>query len=140
SRVLFRSANDGERRVDDGAALLERCIEHDFENRDRPILEVVFDASLEVRSAVVYATFAVVLVFVPVLTMSGLAGRLFAPMALAYIFAILASLAVALTVTPALSMILLRGRVLEREERGWLSSLKDRYRALLLRVEEHPYE
>jgi len=102
------------------------------------LLDVVFEASLEVRSAVVYATFAVVLVFVPVLTMSGLAGRLFAPMALAYIFSILASLVVALTVTPALAALLLRGRVLEREERAWLSGLKERYRAILVRVEEHP--
>jgi Cu/Ag efflux pump CusA len=48
----------------------------------------VLDASLEVRSAVVYATFVVALVFLPVLTMSGIQGRLFAPLGLAYIFAI----------------------------------------------------
>ena len=126
--------------VDDAVIDVENIQRRLRENRDRPILDVVFEASLEVRSAVVYATFAVVLVFVPVLTMSGLAGRLFAPMALAYIFSILASLIVALTVTPALAALLLRGRVLDREERAWLSGLKDRYRAILLRVEEHPGE
>ena len=104
----------------------------------RSTFDVVFDASLEVRSAVVYATFAVALVFLPILTMSGLAGRLFAPMGLAYIFAILASLAVALTVTPALAAMLLRGGALEREERSWLAHLKTGYRSLLVRVERQP--
>ncbi|MEK6371682.1 MAG: efflux RND transporter permease subunit [Acidobacteriota bacterium] len=104
----------------------------------RPFLDVIFDASLEVRGAIVYATFAVALVFVPILTMSGLAGRLLAPMALAFLFSILASLAVALTVTPALCALLLRGNVVEREERRWLAWTKERYRALLLRVEERP--
>ena len=55
----------------------------------------------------VYATFTVILVFLPVLTMSGIQGRLFAPLGWAYVLAILASLLVALTVTPALSHLLL---------------------------------
>ncbi len=104
----------------------------------RPGFEVVFDASLEVRGAVVYATFAVALVFLPILTMSGLAGRLFAPMGLAYIFSILASLLVALTVTPALAALLLRGNVIEREERSWLVHMKSGYRRILMRVEQDP--
>jgi CzcA family heavy metal efflux pump len=69
--------------------------------------EVVLAASLEVRGAVVYATFVVVLVFVPVFFMSGLQGRLFAPLGLAYVLAVMASLLVALIVTPALSLLLL---------------------------------
>jgi CzcA family heavy metal efflux pump len=75
----------------------------------RPKLEVfnvVLRASLEVRSAVVYATFIVALIFVPVLTLTGLQGSFFAPLALSYILAILASLLVALTVTPALAYLL----------------------------------
>ena len=130
--------------VDDAVIDVEniqrRLRERAAEGGGATLLDVVFEASIEVRSAVVYATFAVVLVFVPVLTMSGLAGRLFAPMALAYIFSILASLLVALTVTPALAALLLRGRVLEREERAWLSGFKERYRAILVRVEEYPAE
>src|SRR5262249_8048201 len=74
----------------------------------RPALEVVLSASLEVRSAVVYATFIVVLVFVPVFFLSGLQGRLFAPLGYAYVLAVLASLATALTVSPALALMLLR--------------------------------
>lgn len=81
-----------------------------------PAYRVVLEASLEVRTAVVYATFIVALVFVPVLTMTGIQGSFFSPLALSYILAILASLGVALTVTPALSMVLLaRYRPSERE-------------------------
>lgn len=60
--------------------------------RDR---QVILDAILEVRSSVAYATFAVLLVFLPVLALTGVAGRLFGPLAVAYILAVLASLAVA---------------------------------------------
>ena len=66
------------------------------------ISDVVVQASLEVRGSVVYATFVVALVFLPVLALTGVQGALFRPLALAYIFATLASLIVALTVTPAL--------------------------------------
>jgi CzcA family heavy metal efflux pump len=68
---------------------------------------VVLAASLEVRSAVVYASVIVTLVFMPVLFLDGLSGAFFRPLAIAYILAILASLLVALTVTPALSLMLL---------------------------------
>ena len=72
-----------------------------------PALGVVLRASLEVRTAVVYATFVVALVFLPVLTLTGIQGKFFAPLALSYILAILASLGVALTLTPALALMLL---------------------------------
>ncbi len=71
--------------------------------------KVVLSASLEVRSAVVYATTIVILVFLPIFFLDGIAGSFFRPLALAYILAILASLLVALTVTPALSYMLLSG-------------------------------
>ncbi len=111
---------------------LNRAAEH-----PRPALQVVFEASIEVRSAVVYATFAVILVFIPVLTMSGLAGRLFSPLGVAYILAILASLVVALTVTPALSLLLLASRDLPEQEPRLLRAFKRRYNGALEVVERH---
>jgi len=99
---------------------------------------VVLEASLEVRSAVVYATFAVALVFLPIFTMRGLAGRLFAPLGMAYIAAILVSLLVALTVTPALSLMLLGRPGVEKREPPIVGWLKQRYRRLLEQVDRHP--
>ena len=76
----------------------------------------MLDASLEVRSAVVYASLIVILVFVPVFFLEGLSGSFFRPLALAYVLAIVASLLVALTVTPALSLLLLTGASERRRE------------------------
>ncbi|HEY0548753.1 MAG TPA: efflux RND transporter permease subunit [Verrucomicrobiae bacterium] len=95
--------------VDDAIIDVENIFRRLRENQSlakpRPIFGVILDASLEVRTAVVYATFIVALVFVPVLTLSGLQGKFFAPLALSYILAIMASLAVALTLTPALAFL-----------------------------------
>jgi len=93
---------------------------------------VVLDASMEVRSAVVYATVIVVLAFLPVFFLTGLAGAFFRPLAAAYILAILASLAVALTVTPAMSLILLPKSAQRRSTDGPLVRLFKRiYRSAL---------
>lgn len=101
---------------------------------------VVLEASLEVRSAVVYATIIVVLVFLPVFFLDGLAGTFFRPLALSYILAVTASLAVALVVTPALCLLLLRPTA-EGEERpdpAFARILKSLYRATLPRLLPHP--
>jgi CzcA family heavy metal efflux pump len=128
--------------VDDAVIDVENIFRRLRENRalqePRPVLDVVFDASMEVRSAVVYATFAVVLVFVPVLTMTGVAGRLFAPLGLAYVLAILASLLVALTVTPALSLVMLGARKPPEGEPPLMRWTKARYERILHGVERRP--
>ncbi|MDP2870198.1 efflux RND transporter permease subunit [Methyloversatilis sp.] len=101
--------------------------------------KVVLDASMEVRSSVVYATFIVALVFVPLLTLSGVAGKLFAPLGLAYILAILASLVVALTVTPAMSFLMLGNRELPDEDPPLVRWLRPRYERTLRAIERRPH-
>jgi hypothetical protein len=73
------------------------------------------DASIEVRAPVVYATFVLVFAIAPVLFLTGLQGAFFAPLALAFILAVLASLLVALTMVPALSLLLLQPRPCRRD-------------------------
>ena len=125
--------------VDDAVIDVENILRRLIGNRSRPsslsAFKVVLDASMEVRSAVVYATFAVVLVFLPVMALTGLAGRMFAPLGAAYVLAILASLAVALTVTPALCLVLLKpGRLRERPS-PVSAFLRRHYERTLRRVE-----
>jgi CzcA family heavy metal efflux pump len=128
--------------VDDAVIDVENIYRRLRENRalpePRPIFRVVLDASIEVRSAVVYATFAVILVFFPVLMMSGVAGKIFSPLAVTYIWAILASLVVALTVTPALAMILLPHSDLRTEDPPVVHWLRQRYERLLTRIDRYP--
>ena len=95
----------------------------------RPLsnLEVVLRASIEVRSAVVFGTLVVIAVFTPVFLLPGLAGSFFRPLAEAYVLAVLASLVVALTLTPAMSLMLLPSAPEDREPR-LVVRLKERYR------------
>jgi CzcA family heavy metal efflux pump len=124
--------------VDDAIIDVENIFRRLRENHrlghPRSAIAVVLSASLEVRSAVVYATFVVVLVFVPVFFLSGLQGRLFAPLGYAYVLAVLASLAVALTVTPALSLVLLP-HAEGAEEPPLLRRLQGSYEWLLRRLD-----
>jgi HME family heavy-metal exporter len=97
--------------VDDAVVDVENIFRRLRENRQRAspreTLGVVLEASVEVRSAIVYATFIVVLVFIPLFALGGIEGRLFVPLGVAYIVAILASLVVAVTLTPVLAHMLL---------------------------------
>ncbi len=128
--------------VDDAVIDVENILRRLRLNREAgsPLSQarVVLDASLEVRSAVVYATAAVCVVFLPVLALPGLAGRLFGPLALAYIYAILASLAVALTLTPALCLMLLGRGKLPAEDGPLARRLKAGYLRVLEKVETRP--
>ncbi|MBN3805248.1 efflux RND transporter permease subunit [Paraburkholderia sp. Ac-20336] len=126
--------------VDDAIIDVENIYRRLRENRGLPkplpAFRVVLRASLEVRSAVVFATFIVMLIFLPVLTLSGVAGKLFAPLGIAYILAVLASLCVALTLTPAMALALLvRGPLPEREPR-LIARMKAGYVAMLVKVEQ----
>jgi len=101
--------------------------------------QVVLHASLEVRSAVVYASLIVTLVFLPIFFLDGIAGSFFRPLALAYVLAILASLLVALTVTPALSYLLLTTQAGRRAEAPLAHWLRSAYGAVLPAVVKRPY-
>ena len=107
--------------VDDAVVDVENILRRLRENRSRPnprsVLDVIAQASQEVRSGIVYATMITVLVFVPLFALPGIEGRLFTPLGIAYIVSILASLLTSVTVTPVLSYYLLsgKGRSGERE-------------------------
>lgn len=132
--------------VDDAVIDVENISRRLRENRRSanplPIGQVIVNASLEVRGSVVYATFAVILVFLPVVMLPGLAGRFFAPLGLAYVLAILASLAVAMIVTPALCMLLFPknpkqagAEVSDPPVTRWL---RGHYETMLRKIVAHP--
>ncbi len=127
--------------VDDAIIDVENIVRRLRQNselaRPLPIRQVVLDASLEVRSSVVYATFVVILVFCPVLFLSGLAGRFFSPLGIAYIAAVLASLLVAITVTPAMAMVLL-ARHRSSGPPAWVRGLRRVYERALSLVMRGP--
>ena len=131
--------------VDDAIVDIENIFRRLKENRQRatpePPLKVIFQASSEVRHSIVYATLIVCLVVLPLFALSGLEGRMFAPLGLAYLVSLLASLAVSLTVTPVLASFLLpKARFMAH--RGdpfllrWLKWLDERVLRFTLR---HPW-
>ena len=107
--------------VDDAVVNVENVFRRLKENREkgnpRPVLDVVADASQEVRSGIIYATLIIVLVFLPLFALSGIEGRLFAPLGVAYIVSIIGSLITSVTVTPVLCYYLIprMKRLTERE-------------------------
>ncbi|HEY8355296.1 MAG TPA: efflux RND transporter permease subunit [Methylophilaceae bacterium] len=127
--------------VDDAIIDAENIFRRLRENRllaqPLPVYRVVYDASMEVRKSVVYATFIVALVFVPLLTLGGVGGKLFGPLGIAYISAILASLVVALTVTPAMCYLMLGKAPLDEGDPPVIRVIKSGYVRLLHRIEAH---
>jgi CzcA family heavy metal efflux pump len=128
--------------VDDAIIDVENVFRRLKQNRALPeadrraFVDVIFDASNEIRPAMVFATVIIVMVFVPLLFLQGLEGRFFQPLALTYMISILASLVVALTVVPAMCRLLLRGRLAGRHEDrdGFLVRLLKRLYEPSLRV------
>jgi CzcA family heavy metal efflux pump len=132
--------------VDDAIIDVENVVRRLRENHARPLAErlpasvIVREATLEIRSSIVFATVIIVMVFLPVFGLEGIEGRLLSPLAFAYIVALLASLAVAIVVTPALcSAFLPSSASIQRGHDGWLTRvLKARFARLLPPVLNHP--
>ncbi|HTL00766.1 MAG TPA: efflux RND transporter permease subunit, partial [Vicinamibacterales bacterium] len=120
--------------VDDAIIDVENVVRRLRENHAlapadrRPAAEVVRDATLEIRSSIVFATIIIVLVFVPIFALSGIEGRLLTPLAFAYIVSLLASLAVAVMVTPALCAAFLPNAAsIQSGHDGWLTRTLKRW-------------
>jgi CzcA family heavy metal efflux pump len=118
--------------------ILRRLREYRGRGSTRSTASIILEASLEVRGPIVYATMIVVLAVVPVLFMEGLAGAFFRPLIQAYVLAVLASLVVAVTVTPALCLILLRDTDLGSRESPLTVWLRRHYEHWLARATHSP--
>lgn len=106
--------------VDDAIVDIENIVrrlrQHRLAGSKQSTASIIIDASIEVRSAVVYASFIEVVALAPILFLQGLTGSFFRPLAISYALAVLVSLVVAMVLTPALAMILMRTAPLERRE------------------------
>lgn len=127
--------------VDDAIIDIENIRRRLHENQAHPDpaqrLKVILEASLEVRTPIIFATLAIVIVFLPVFALSGIAGRLFAPLAVAVIVAILASLVLSLTVTPALAALLLGKGGIAAQEPLFISGTRRLHGRALIAVRQH---
>jgi CzcA family heavy metal efflux pump len=128
--------------VDDGIVDMENITRRLRIYREQGIKKstasIVLEASLEVRGAVVYATFIEVAALLPVFLLGGLTGSFFRPLAISYSLAVLVSLVVALVVTPALSLILLRKAKLHRGASPLVRLLKRGYNPAITRIVQRP--
>jgi HME family heavy-metal exporter len=131
--------------VDDAVVDVENILRRLKEDRARdasqrlPLLQLVAKASMEVRSAILYATVIIVLVFLPLFALPGLEGKLFVPLGIAFIISTLASLLVSVTVTPVLSYYLLPlMKNLDHGDTKVLAWLKQRYKSSLQSVLDRP--
>jgi len=129
--------------VDDAIIDIENVVrrlrQHRSEGSKVSTARVILDASLEVRSAIVYATLIEIVAVAPIFLLQGLSGAFFRPLVTSYALALLASMAVALTVTPAMSLIFFRGASsLEHRESPLVPALQRGYHAVLERIVRRP--
>ncbi len=121
--------------VDDSIVDVEnvfrRLRENAASSNPKSMLKVIYEASSEVRNSIVLATVIIALVFLPLFNLSGLEGRLFAPLGIAYLTALTASLIVSLTLTPVLCSFFLRGPLAEHRDTKFVSALKRLDRQIL---------
>jgi len=114
--------------------IVRRLRQHRLENSPKSTAHVILESSLEVRSAIIYATLIDVVAITPVLFIQGVSGAFFTPLVLSYGLAVLASMVVALTVTPALALILLRGSAIESRQSPIAARLQRAYAGVLSRL------
>ncbi len=116
--------------------IFRRMRQNKLKKQPLPLYQVVFNSSMEVRKSVVFATVIIVLVFLPLLSLSGVAGKLFGPLAIAYISSITASLFVALTITPALCYLMIGYSDIKTEDSPVVKFLKNKYEIILFKIEK----
>lgn len=128
--------------VDDAIIDVENVVRrlrlHRRAGSDRSTASIILEASLEVRSPIVYATLIIGAAAIPIFMLQGLTGAFFQPLAASYALAILASMAVAVTVTPALALIMLRKAPIEKHVSPVVTWLQRGYQAVLSRIVVHP--
>jgi len=129
--------------VDDAIIDIENVVrrlrQHRAEGSTRSTARIILDASLEVRSAIVYATLIEIVAIIPIFMLTGLSGAFFRPLAISYALALLASMFVALTVTPALSLVFFRNpKSLQHRESPIVPLMKRGYMKLLEPIVNHP--
>ena len=118
--------------------IMRRLREHRRGGDPRSAASVILEASVEMRSALFFATLITVLALLPVFSMEGVAGALFQPLAASYVLAVLAAMGVALTVTPALSLLLLPNARLDGRESPLIPWLQRGYEKALARIVQRP--
>jgi cobalt-zinc-cadmium resistance protein CzcA len=116
--------------VDSSVIMVENCVRHVAQRKDKPWMETIRDAAIEVRKPTMFGELIIMIVFLPVLTLEGIEGKMFRPMALTLIFALAGSLVLSLTLMPVLASLLLPKTITEREP--WLVRLAHRLYAPVL--------
>ena len=118
--------------------IMRRLREHRLEGSPRSTASIVLEATLEVRGPIVYATLIIFAALMPIFFITGLTGTFFQPLALSYVLAVAVSLLVALTVTPALCLVLLTNAHIERRQSPVARSLERGYERVLARIVHRP--